>query len=154
MIIVAVLAFALTVLAVCFHVACLKQLSRGLVHCRRWPLLGPAVILLGAIVAHLFEIGVFGWVFAVLAMSGTYGSISGDIEFGSLNYFFLSAETYTALGYSGNTPTGPLRLLAASEALTGLVLITWTASLGFTAMQTCWETTLPGENRQTRNPDS
>ena len=101
-------------------------------------MLGPALILFAAILAHLVEIGVYGLVFAVLAMSGQYGSIGGDVVFGSLDYFFLSAETYTALGYSGNTPSGPLRLLAASEALTGLVLIAWSASLGYAAMKTCW----------------
>ncbi len=72
-------------------------------------------------------------------MSGDYKNVEGEVEFGSLNDFFLSAETYTALGYSGNTPTGPLRLFAASEALTDLVVIAWTASLGYAAMQTCWD---------------
>jgi hypothetical protein len=98
------------------------------------------VILLAAILAHLVEIGVFGMAFALLAMAGDFGSIGDDITFGSLNFFFVSAETYTALGYSNNTPTGPLRVLAAFEALTGLVLITWTASLGYAAMQTFWDT--------------
>ena len=51
----------------------------------------------------------------------------------------ISVETYTALGYSGFTPTGPLRLLAAFEALTGLVLITQTASFGYSAMHTWWD---------------
>lgn len=138
MLTVAVVAISLTIIAVVFHVSCLRRLRARLIHCRKWPLLGPALILIAAIAAHLIEIGVYGVVFGLLAMSGNYGSIGEEVPVGSMNYFFVSAETYTALGYSDNTPTGPLRLFAAFEALTGLILITWSASLGYTAMDTCW----------------
>jgi hypothetical protein len=36
------------------------------------------------------------------------------------------------------TPTGDLRLLAAVEVLTGVVLVAWTASFLFLVMQKSW----------------
>ena len=51
---------------------------------------------------------------------------------------FFSFTTPTALGFGDIEPTGNLRYLTGIESLTGLVLITWTASFLFVEMQRYW----------------
>ena len=52
---------------------------------------------------------------------------------------YFSAETYTSLGFGDVTPLGPIRLLAGVEALNGLLLIGWSASYTFIAMERFWQ---------------
>lgn len=45
---------------------------------------------------------------------------------------------YTTVGFGDLIPIGPIRLMAGVEALTGLVMITWSASYTFLEMQRDW----------------
>jgi len=73
---------------------------------------------------------------------------SGDVALVRIQYpqvlpnwataLYFSAETYTSLGYGDVVPTGPLRTLAGVEALNGLLLIGWSASFTYVAMQRFW----------------
>lgn len=56
-------------------------------------------------------------------------------------YIYYSFITYTSLGFGNLMPTGTLRFLTGLKALTGLLLITWTASFMYMKMQQYWETT-------------
>jgi hypothetical protein len=49
------------------------------------------------------------------------------------------AETYTSLGYGDVVPRGDVRLLAGIEALNGLLLIGWSVSYTFIAMERFWK---------------
>jgi hypothetical protein len=51
---------------------------------------------------------------------------------------YFSFTTFTTIGFGDITPIGPLKFLTGLEALTGLVLITWTASFLFIEMQKYW----------------
>ena len=51
---------------------------------------------------------------------------------------YWSAVTFVTVGFGDIVPTGPLRLLAGMEALTGFVLITWTASFLYLEMNRLW----------------
>jgi len=51
---------------------------------------------------------------------------------------YFSAETYTSLGFGDMTPIGPIRLIAAVEALNGLLLIGWSASFTYISMEKFW----------------
>jgi hypothetical protein len=46
-----------------------------------------------------------------------------------------STETYASLGFGDVYPVGVMRLVAGIEALTGLLMIGWTAS--FTYLEMC-----------------
>ena len=84
------------------------------------------------ILAHSLEILLFALGLYALDSSGHYGRLvttSSEGFFGEFVYF--SAITYTTLGFGDITPIGPLRLLAAVEAITGLILSAWTASVIF-----------------------
>ena len=66
-------------------------------------------------------------------------SISGAESLDWSDLFYFSAVTYTSTGYGDLTPTDNLRLLATIEALTGLIMIAWTASFAFLVMQRYWQ---------------
>ncbi|RZA02340.1 MAG: two pore domain potassium channel family protein, partial [Moraxellaceae bacterium] len=46
---------------------------------------------------------------------------------------------FTTLGLGDITPVGAIRFLAGTEALTGFVLVTWSASFTFVEMQRFWK---------------
>jgi hypothetical protein len=52
---------------------------------------------------------------------------------------YFSFTTYTTIGFGDITPEGNLKYLTGLQALTGLVLITWTASFLFLEMQKYWK---------------
>jgi hypothetical protein len=51
---------------------------------------------------------------------------------------YFSCAAFTTVGFGDIVPSGPLRLLAGMEALTGFVLITWTASYLYIEMSRTW----------------
>ena len=83
------------------------------------------------IVAHLIEIALFQIAYIWLVQNDQYGAIIGDTSLDWSDLFYFSAVTYTSTGYGDLTPTGNMRLFATVEALTGLIMIAWTASFAF-----------------------
>lgn len=68
-----------------------------------------------------------------------YGSLVGHFNGSLLDCVYFSFTTYTTLGIGDIEPHGPLRFLAGLEALTGFLLITWTASFMFVEMSRNWK---------------
>ncbi|WP_284617163.1 potassium channel family protein [Aquabacterium humicola] len=97
------------------------------------------VVILAAFVAHAAEIGLYGLVLGALVNGLGAGTLSGAAEPSIWSYIYFSAETYTSLGFGDLTPTGPIRLLAGVEALNGLLLIGWSASFTYLAMEQFWK---------------
>lgn len=89
------------------------------------------LMVLGAAVGHLLEIGIFSLGMEFLASQA-------GIPHTYFDSAFWSATAYTSLG-SEYPQAYEVRLLAAVTALTGLILITWTASLLFLLMQKYWQ---------------
>ena len=85
---------------------------------------------------HVIEICIFGLAFWALLQCGDCGSIAGAQ--GVLDTIYLSAMSFTTVGFGDVTPVGGLRLLAAMEALTGFVLIAWSASFTYLEMERFW----------------
>lgn len=98
----------------------------------------PVVVIIAAFVAHVVEIALYAVTIYVLTRWFDVGALGGEgaPSFAATAYF--SAETYTSLGYGDVVPHGPLRLLAGAEALNGLLLIGWSASFIFVAMERFW----------------
>jgi len=70
------------------------------------------------------------------------GDVTGNIiarkAEGFAEQIYFSFSTYTSLGYGDLVPSEPLRFMAGMEALTGLLLIAWTASFMYLQMQRTW----------------
>jgi hypothetical protein len=78
-----------------------------------------------AVWLHWIEIILFGLLFWVLSIDTSIGIIDGAETFH--DYMYFSATTYTSLGFGDLYPTGHLRIIAGTEALTGLMMISWSA---------------------------
>lgn len=92
----------------------------------------------GALGLHVFEIWLFGLVFWRLAMLPGAGAVVGADPLVLLDAVYLSAMTYATVGFGDVSPSGPLRLVAGTEALVGFVMITWSASFMFLEMERFW----------------
>ena len=91
-----------------------------------------------AFLAHAFEIAVYGVALFAIVNYTHLGSLAGVAHATLINCLYFSAETYTSLGFGDITPVGPVRLIAGVEALNGLLLIGWSASYTFVAMEKFW----------------
>ncbi len=95
------------------------------------------VVVLFALGAHFLEVILFAVGWKILLSEGVAHLSIEEPSFIEILYF--SASTYTSLGYGDIVPLGNAGLLAGSEALTGLVLIAWTASFTYFEMRAFWD---------------
>ena len=93
----------------------------------------------GALIAHIIEIWLFAFGYFFMIKTGKFGTLTGEFDMTLLDCSYYSFVTYTSLGLGDITPVGPIRFLTGLEALTGLMLITWTASFMFLEMQKFWD---------------
>jgi hypothetical protein len=93
----------------------------------------------GTICAHIVEVWLFGLAFYLMVNHGEYGSLQGNFDGSLIDSVYFSFTNYTTLGYGDIEPRGSLRFLAGMEAITGLSLITWSASFMFMEMNQFWK---------------
>ncbi|MDO9049963.1 MAG: potassium channel family protein [Methylotenera sp.] len=93
----------------------------------------------GALLAHVIEIWLFAFGYYLMVRQGGFGSLQGHFDGSLMDCVYFSLVNYTSLGFGDIVPRGDIRFLAGIEALTGLVLITWTASFMFIEMQKLWK---------------
>lgn len=92
----------------------------------------------GALFAHVIEIWLFAFAYYFKIRSGYFGTLEGKFDKSLMDCSYFSFTSYTSLGFGDIQPTGDIRFLTGLEALTGLVLIAWTASFMFLEMQKLW----------------
>lgn len=95
------------------------------------------VVMTFIFLTHLLEIILFAVGFWIMKMAGT-GDLAGAHTSSVADYFYFSVASYTTLGIGDITPTGSMRLVAGIEALTGLLLIAWSASFTYLTMEQIW----------------
>ena len=96
------------------------------------------VLIFAQLALHFTEIWIFALGFFLLTQNPGYGALSPVPSSGFLEFVYFSAITYTTVGFGDYVPTGAIRFLCGMEALTGFVLITWSASFTFIEMQRYW----------------
>ena len=136
---VATACLALAVLTTLLHYEALRLLTAILPRLRMASRAKLIVVILGTFAAHALEIALYAGTTYLLVRglgAGTLGPASAPTWNTAL---YFSAETYTSLGYGDIVPTGPLRAVSGIEALNGLLLIGWTASYTYVAMQRFWD---------------
>ena len=92
-----------------------------------------------ALTAHAAEVWIFAGSFYLMHHAEAWGHLSGNFDGSLLDCVYFSFTTYTTLGTGDIEPHGDLRFLTGLESLTGLVLITWTASYLYLEMTRYWD---------------
>lgn len=92
----------------------------------------------GALIAHSLEIWLFSVAYYLLPHVPKWGYLDGSFNGSLLDCVYFSYTTYTTLGFGDIQPHGHIRHLVGLESLTGLLLITWTASFLYFEMQRHW----------------
>jgi hypothetical protein len=129
---------ALLVVSTLVHYEALRGLGFALPRLRLPGRNKLVLVILGSSVAHALEGLLYALAFYLLSGRFGLGSLgSGDAP-SLATCLYFSAETYTSLGYGDVVPVGPLRMLAGTEALNGLLLIGWSASYTYLAMERFW----------------
>ena len=93
----------------------------------------------GALLAHIAEIWLFGFAYYLMSLYGAWGTLAGAFNGSLMDSVYFSFATYSSLGVGDIIPKGDLRFLAGLQALTGLVLIAWTASFMYLEMSRYWK---------------
>lgn len=92
-----------------------------------------------ALTAHAAEVWVFAFSYYLMHKSDGWGYFQGNFEGSLMDCVYFSFTTYTTLGTGDIEPIGDLRYLTGLESLTGLVLITWSASFLYLEMTRYWD---------------
>lgn len=125
-------------LCVIFHYDVMSLTSRYLARAKMPRRMRIVALILVMLLAHVIEIWLFGLTYWLLDTRSDCGQLLGPFDEGALDFVYYSATCYTTVGFGDIVPSGPMRILTGTEALVGLSLITWTASLAFLQMQRDW----------------
>ena len=129
---------ALLAITTFVHYETLRALTFGLARLRMPARAKLMIIIFVTFFAHAFEIFLYAVALYVLSGHLGLGTLGGESNPSLSVSLYVSAETYTSLGYGDVVPAGELRLLAGTETLNGLLLIGWSASYIFIAMERFW----------------
>jgi hypothetical protein len=134
-----IITMIVVIMAVLSHYEGLRFFTNWMSDSKLRPRLRIVAMIYGLLLLHTIEIWIFGT---------TYWLVSGDIGFGTLagqseliyiyDYVYFSATVYSTLGFGDIIPGGPLRLLVGIESVTGLLMITWSASFTYLEMIQYW----------------
>jgi energy-converting hydrogenase Eha subunit A len=130
---------AIVAVAVLIHFEALNMLS---ILTPRIPIRHRLRVLIGvfgALIAHVIEIFLFAFGYYFMVNHAGFGTLIGRFDNSLMDYVYFSFVNFTTLGFGDIVATGDVRFLTALEALTGLVLITWTASFMFIEMEKQWK---------------
>lgn len=132
------LSLALVVLTFVFHFHVLLRLGSLAPKIKFNTHLQVLMIVLVLFLAHLVEIGfyalIYSWSVSVLQLGEFQGAAATD----AMSYIYYSGVIYTTLGLGDIQPVGHVRFITITEALSGFLLITWSASFTFLAMGRLW----------------
>ena len=92
-----------------------------------------------ALTAHAAEVWVFAIAYYFMHHTEGWGQLEGNFDGSLMSSAYFSFTTFTTLGTGDIAPHGDLRFLVGLEALSGFVLITWTASFLFLEMTRYWD---------------
>ena len=128
--------------SLCFglHYSAMRRLAE-LIYADPVPFKRPLLLVTFCLFAvHLIEVLLYAVALSLLDWFG-YGDLVGAVDKGPswfFDHFYFSIASYTTLGIGDIVPVGPIRLIAGVEALNGLVLIAWSASFTYLAMERRW----------------
>ncbi len=128
----------LVVVVVVLHNTALVRLSSLLRRMRQSHHFRLIVGVLGVLATHTLQVWIFATAYYLMLQSEGWGTFTGNTTGSFLDCVYSSFTTFTTLGYGDIEAVGVVRFLTGIEALTGLVLITWSASFLYVEMQRYW----------------
>ncbi len=96
------------------------------------------VLVLSLMILHVLEIWLFGLAFYFLLTDPAYGALHGGPGNSLLDCVYFSAVLFTTLGLGDLVPSGSIRFMVGTEALSGFILISWSAAFTYLEMQRFW----------------
>ena len=133
-----ILAVSLVVLTFLFHYIILRWLSGGMARIAMTASVRVFVIVLMTLGAHLVEVVLYAVAYALGDGVLGLGSFGGRMIAEPLDYLYFSIVSYTSLGLGDVFPLDHLRFITGVEALSGLLLIAWSGSFIYNAMNRLW----------------
>ncbi|MEP2989686.1 MAG: ion channel [Parasphingorhabdus sp.] len=133
------LSISALLIAACLYLH-FKALRAGALMIAKWEhnVRRPMLLVMTLIfVTHLLEIILFAIAIWAMVKTGN-GDLVGAHTSTMADYFYFSIGSYTTLGIGDITPEGPIRVVVGIEALTGLLLIAWSASFTYLTMERIW----------------
>ena len=124
---------------VLIHYEFLHQISRYLPKMHMMHRFRIVIGVFGALIAHSVEVVLFAMAYFLIQYIPGWGELQGNYDGSMFDSIYFSATTYTTLGFGDIEPHGYIRHLVGLESLTGLLLITWSASYLFFEMQRYWD---------------
>lgn len=138
-----VIALFLLALSILVHYEALRFSSVRISNFHMAPRVRIVIVLVAALASHLVHVLVYAVAFLLIEHQTSFGAINGPPGHAFSDAFYFSITSYTTLGFGDLYPTGDLRLLSGIEALNGLVMVGWTASMTYLSMERFWQIELP-----------
>jgi hypothetical protein len=139
------ISLVLVAATIAIHYEVLRQTSQRLTHIRIPPRMRIIVMLVAALTSHMIHVLLYAVTFLGLEYLGDFGTIDGNRGHDLEDAIYFSITSYTTLGIGDLIPTGDLRMISGTEALNGLVMVGWTASMTYLYMEKFWH--LDGWNK-------
>ena len=96
------------------------------------------IMIFSLLALHITEIWLFGGAYYLLQHMDGYGELIGAPGANLIDCIYFSASVFTTVGFGDIYPTGAIRTMVGTEAVTGLTMITWSASYTFLEMLKRW----------------
>ena len=128
----------LVVACVLIHYEVLRYTSNLLARMTIPPRPRILIVMFAVFLAHTLEVWMYAVAYYLLTDHLGIGSFGGSLEHHFNDYLYFSTSTYSSLGYGDIYPLGGLRIMAGIETVAGLVMIGWSASFTYLAMERFW----------------
>jgi len=95
-------------------------------------------LILSLLLLHVVEVWIFGGAYYYLLHLEGYGELIGADGPTLVDCVYYSASVFTTVGFGDIYPVGAIRVMTGTEGITGLTMITWSASHTFVEMLKTW----------------
>jgi hypothetical protein len=96
------------------------------------------LVVFACFAAHTIEVWLFAIAYYLFVDVFGLGGFGGIHQGTVVDYVYFSVVTYTSLGFGDVYPVDNVRLISGVEALVGLLMIGWSASFTYLAMEKFW----------------
>jgi len=85
------------------------------------------------LVSHLIHVSLFAM--GLQFLSDDKSKLIGNLDGSWIDFFYFSLSCYSSLGFGDIYPHGSLKIMSGIEALLGLVMIAWSATILYTLIK-------------------